>query len=113
MSRLIWNGDRVKQHLVEASVEAIDETLEASRRRAEATTPVLTGEARASLFHDPARATAGGASGVWGSSLSRFLFIEKGFHTLDGRFIPGRHVLANAADAEYRELSRRIARRLG
>ena len=95
-----------------ASVDAIDETLDRARSEAEAHTPVRTGETRASYFTEHARPGGAGVEATWGNELGRFLFLEKGFHTRSGSFVPGQHIASRAADHEYPELASRIARRL-
>lgn len=104
----IWYGDRVAANVHRAAVEGTVATVDAALEDARQHTPVLTGEARASLRRD-----GDGLEIAWGYHVTdeqgndRGLFIEIG---ANGK--PGHYALRHAGDVHYPRLAGEIARRL-
>lgn len=106
-----WKGDDLLQRIRAAEVDAIDETTQACARQAAAGRQGVS----ANLEAEPAAHSSGRTTGRWGlfpepdgGEAWRELFTESG-----NAYRPGDNAKRRAADAEYPELTSRIAGRLG
>ncbi len=101
---LIWEGERVAVHVELAAAAAQHEIVTEAASIARGLTPVLTGQAAASVEiepgDDPLRTT-------WGGHVPYFIFLEVG-----ARGRAGIHMLRRAADSTYPRLAGAIRRRL-
>lgn len=100
--KLDWYGDRVAQRVEARAAGAMAETVDAAVGEAKANTPVDTGAARDSVYHEG----AGGLLITWGYHVAHGFFVEVG-----ARGKAGVHALRRAADHQYPQLAGRIARR--
>ena len=112
-----WKGKEIRQRVIQATREAINETMGDCVVEAQPNTPVVTGNLRRSIkIQELAEERNGVVSGLWGSSdtaVGYALAIEAGSHTRSGNFVQGRFMLRNAADSQYPTLQGRIKRKLG
>ena len=107
---LLWNGQRVKVEVENASVEAIDDVLEECVNDAKADHPFQnrTGKAEASIQRKPATASLTKISGRWGSYRVRYFFyLEVGTSKM-----PAFPTLRPAADRNYPHLAAKIRERM-
>ena len=105
--RLDWKGDQIKDRLLNAARQGIDETMAAGVNTAKPLTPWVTGTLRRSIKIRPARIEGDRAIGLWGSfDVNYAIYVETGTR---GR--PGVNMLRRAADQEYPKLPDRIRKR--
>ena len=134
--RLDWKGDQIKDRLLTAARQGIDETMAACVVDAKRETPVRTGALQGSVRFEPAKVRGNEAKGTWGSfDINYAFYIEVGVqagvatvqahtrqnksgkissvrsHTRRYGSREGRNMLRNAADNEYPKLKKRIAKR--
>ncbi len=107
--KLDWKGKEVRRRVVEATKEAINETMGDAVAEAQPNTPYLTGNLRRSeKIQDLAAEHGGVIEGLWGSAdVDYALPVEVGTATRPGVFM-----LTNAADSQYPTLAGRIAKKL-
>lgn len=112
-SRLRWYGDRWRRAIERACADAIDQTTSEAVREAKPRTPVRTTTLQGSIQMRPARRRGSAIVGQWGSfDVNYALWVEVGHHTRNGRLVPGRYMLRQAADIAYPKLRDRIRRNL-
>ena len=105
--RLFWKGDQIKDRLLNAARQGIDETMAAGVNTAKPLTPVDTTTLQGSERIEPARIEGDRAIGLWGSfDVGYAIYVETGTR---GR--PGVNMLRRAADQEYPKLLDRIRER--
>ena len=105
--RLFWKGDQIKDRLLNAARQGIDETMAAGVVEAKNNTPVVTGTLQGSIQFRPARIEGDRVVGRWGSfDVNYAIYVETGTR---GR--PGVNMLRRAADQEEPKLLDRIRER--
>ena len=108
MADFNWKGDKLRDLIHEAAVEALEETGVACVRDAHPNTPIVTGTLRGSLRFQPAQTTREGTFVEWGSfGVNYAAVVEFGRGQRRGRYM-----LRNAADREYVKLADRLRKRL-
>ena len=107
--RLDWKGDEIKDRLLNAVRQGIDETMAACVNKAKPRTPVVTGTLQGSIQFRPARIEGVRLVGRWGAFEGKHgyaIYVETGTR---GR--PGRNMLRSSAAEEYPKLADRVKKR--
>ncbi len=106
-TQLRWRGAQVKDKLLRAAKDGIDETTAESVTEAKRIVPVDTSTLQGSIRFDPAQIGRNKVVGEWGSfDVDYAIYVELGTYKMRAQ-----PYLRPTADREYPKLKGRIARR--